>query len=150
MPVRNRRRYTHRGMSTAVTSIILVAAVSMMGAGLVSWSNSSFAIQRLEISNQTVSRINSINERFVIEDVWFKTLQDGTKVADITVRNTGDLAVRISHIYVNNTQVWNTGQTIPIGTSATITIHTSWSSNHAQYIWVKTSRDIGVKQVWKS
>lgn len=120
----------------------------MMGAFLVAWSNSSFAAQQLTIANQTNSKINMINESFVIEDVWFYT--DTFKYANVTIRNTGDLAITVSNIYVNNTQYWNSGQVIPIDGVAEIKVRVTWGSDDLQSVWVKTARGAEVKQVWKS
>jgi hypothetical protein len=150
LPVRNsRRRHSRRGLSNVVTSLILVAAVSIIGASLLSWSSLSFATQQREISNQTTSRINLIKESFIIEDVWFYK-QGQTNYANVTVRNTGSLAITVSDIYVNNTKMWNTGQVIPIGGVAKIKVQTNWGSDDQQSIWVRTSRGSEVKQVWKS
>ena len=152
--MRNRRRHGRRGLSTIVTSLMLVAAVSVMGVGILSWSSISFANQQREISNQTDSRINLIEESFIIEDVWFYTNATGN-YANVTVRNTGDLAVVISYVYLNNTQAWNDGEVILIGDVATIDVPKidlgiAWESDRSQSIWVKTERGADAKQVWKS
>lgn len=141
-------RYSRRGLSTIVTSIMLVAAVSIIGVALFAWSNSSFAMQQLTIANQTNSRINLIKESFVIEDVWF--YDEPPKRANVTIRNTGDLAVTISNIYINNTQVWSGSQVIPIDGVAEIKVTTSWGSDKQQSIWVKSARGSEAKQLWKS
>lgn len=143
-----KKRYSRRGLSTVVTSIIMVAAVGIMGAGLVSWSNSSFAVQQLNVANQAANRIDLIRETFVVEDVWF--YDDDGKKGNITIRNTGELAVTISNIYVNNTQAWSGNQIIGMGDVATITLDVDWDSGNAQSILVKTARGSDVKQVWKS
>lgn len=90
-----------------------------------------------------------IKESFVVEDVWFYT-QSGTDYANVTVRNTGNVAIKISNIYVNNTQVWNAGQLINATKAVTIRTTFNWDPNDLQSLWVKTSRDAQVKQVWKS
>lgn len=146
--MRNRRRHGRRGIGAVIGSLLLVAAVAIMGTFLVSWSSSSFAAQQLSISNQTDSRINLIKESFIIEDVWFYT-QSGS-FANVTIRNTGDLAIKVTHIYINNTQAWNTGEVIPIDGVAEIKVATSWGSGYPQAIWVKTDRGAEVKQTWKS
>ena len=141
--------HSRRGLSTIVTTVMLVAAVGIMGTGLVAWSNSSFSITRQNIANSTDSKINLIRENFVVEDVWFYT-QTGTDYANVTVRNTGDVVIKISNIYVNNTQVWNAGQNINATTSQTIRTTVDWDPDNLQSIWVKTERGAEVKQVWKS
>lgn len=131
---------------------MLVAAVSIVGAALVMWSNTTFAIQQANIANQTNSRINLINESFIIEDAWFYTDPNppNDKYADVTIRNTGDLAIRISNIYVNNSQAWNAGKDILIDEVAKIQVPIDWEVDRPQSIWIKTERGAEAKQVWKS
>ncbi|HLG37632.1 MAG TPA: hypothetical protein VI338_05820 [Nitrososphaera sp.] len=128
--------------------MMLVAAVGIMGAGLVAWSNSSFSITRQNIANNTDSKINMIRENFVVEDVWF--YNDGIDRANVTVRNTGNVMIKISNIYVNNTEVWNAGQNINATKAYTIKTTVDWGSNNLQSVWVKTVRGSEIKQVWKS
>lgn len=143
-----KRRHSRRALSTVVTSMLLVTAVSIMGTGLVAWSNSNLAVQQLNISNQAASRIDLIRESFVIEDVWF--YESGTKKADVTIRNTGDLPVTISKIYLNNSQTWTGDQVITTGNVTIITINASWQPDNAQSIWIVTERGSEAKQTWKS
>jgi hypothetical protein len=134
-------------MSTVVTTLMLVAATGVIGSTLVAWSNSSFSMQYLNISNTTNSRINLVRESFVLEDVWFYS----PNKADVTIRNTGDLAVTVTKVYVNNSQAWSGSQVIPIGTGSRITVNNlSWGAGHLQSILVTTTRGGEVKQVWKS
>lgn len=141
------KTHSRRGLSTIVTSVMLVAAVGIMGSFLVTWSNSSFNAQQVKIANQTDSKINLIRESFVVEDVWFYT--QGVEKMNVTIRNTGDVAIKISHIYINNTQVWNAGQTINATKVAEISFNKDWNVGSPQAIWVKTLRGSEVKQVWK-
>lgn len=127
---------------------MLVAAVGIMGTGLVAWSNSSFSITQRNIANSTDSKINMIRENFVVEDVWF--YNDGIDRANVTIRNTGNAVIKVSNIYVNNTQVWNDGQNINATKAVTIKTTVDWGPNDLQSIWVKTARGAEVKQVWKS
>ena len=142
-------------MSTVVTTLLMVVATGVIGSALAAWSNSSFAMQSLQISNQTASRINLVKENFVLEDVWFYTNPPSTPptnaYANVTIRNTGDLAITVSKIYVNNTQVWSGSQTIAIDSIATIEdVSVSWGSNDVQSVWIHTARGTDVKQTWKS
>jgi hypothetical protein len=132
-----------------VSSLLMIVAAGILGTFLVSWSNSSFTLQKAAIANQTAGRINLINEEFIVEDVWFYT-KLGTNYANVTMRNTGDLAIKVSSIYVNNSKVWSGSQVIPMNTVDKVTIQTNWGSNKQQSIWIQTSRGAEVKQVWKS
>lgn len=120
-----------------------------MGAFLVAWSNSSFAVQRLNVASATAERINLINESFVVEDAWFFQNNTG-KFTNLAVRNTGDNAIKISSIYINNTEVTFADETIRTGEMAVIDFALSWGSDRPQSVWVKTDRGTEVKQVWKS
>lgn len=135
-------------MSIVVTSLLLVAAVGVMGAFLLAWSNSTFGMQQLTIANQTASRINLVKESFVVEDVWF--YDSSGKKADITVRNTADLPITISKVYINNSEAWSGSQVISPDNTAKITVNTQWGSGDAQSIQVQTTRGSQAKQLWKS
>jgi hypothetical protein len=127
---------------------MLVAAVAIMGSFLVTWSNSSFTAQRVAIANQTDTKINLIRESFVIEDVWFYT--QGVQKMNVTLRNTGDVAIKVTHIYINNTQVWTGSQAVNATKVAEISFNKNWNAGSPQSMWVKTLRGSEVKQVWKS
>ncbi len=135
-------------MSVVVTTLLLVAAVGAMGSFLLAWSNSTFASQQFAIANQTASRINLIKESFVVEDVWF--YDSGGKKADITIRDTADLAITISKVYINNTQAWSGNQVISPDSTAKITVDTQWGSGDAQLILVQTARGSQANQLWIS
>lgn len=136
-------------MSTVVTSIMLVSAVSILGSFVLSWTNATFASQRTNVANSANERVNFVRENFVIEDVWF--FQNGTgKYAIVTVRNTGDVAIKLSYVYINGSQAWAAGKTINLGAIGTITVANNWGSGKPQSIWVETSRNTEVKQVWKA
>ena len=144
-----RKRYGRRGLSTIVTSLMLIVAVSMIGVALVSWSNFGFAIKQREIADQTNGRINLVKETFIIEDVWFYS-NGVDSYANVTIRNTGDNGLTISNIYVNTTEVWNEGEDILKDEVAIINFQTDWESGNSQSIWVRTERGSDMKQVWKS
>ncbi|MGI0014565.1 MAG: hypothetical protein ACREBU_14160, partial [Nitrososphaera sp.] len=131
MRLRIPKVHSRRGLSSVVTTVMLVSAVAVMGSFLVAWSNSSFGIAQRDIANSTDSKINQVRENFVVEDVWFYT-QGPTDYANVTIRNTGNVAIRVSHIYVNNTQVWNTGELIETTKAETIQTSFDWEPNSLQ------------------
>jgi hypothetical protein len=128
----------------------MVAAVSVMGAALMQWSSSSFAAQQLEISNQANERINLIKENFVVEDVWFYQNSTGSHFANVTIRNTGELALTVSKIYINSTEAWDEGLVILAGDIDRISIETPWEADRPQSFWIITERGAEIKQTWKS
>jgi len=48
-----------RGIATVVTSAIILSAVSIMGAMMLSWSNTSMAEQRMEIEEVFSTQMNT-------------------------------------------------------------------------------------------
>lgn len=145
---RNGRPQRRRGFSQIITSVMLITAVALMGSFLVSWSTSTFSTQQNNISTEVNSRVNKINESFIIEDVWFYI--DGSKYANVTIRNTGEVTMNVTHIFVNNTQAWTGGQIVKIGGVEEIKVPTNWGAGKPQNIWVHTKLDSDVKQTWKA
>lgn len=141
-------------MSVVVSTLLLVAATGVIGSFLVAWANTSFGIQQINIANQTTTKVNQVKESFVLENVWFNYTTpspccSGPK-AYVTVRNTGDLAITVSKIYVNNTQIWSGSKSILIGQSGTIqTPVFNWGTGKVQSVWVHTLRGSDMKQDWK-
>jgi archaellum component FlaF (FlaF/FlaG flagellin family) len=147
--LRKYRPRGRRGIGTVVTSVMLVSAVSMLGAALVSWSSSSFALHQVGVSEEIDDRVNQLNEGFIVEDVWFFT-NSTSSYATVTVRNTGDVAVTVSNIYVNNTQAWNAGKVIASSEVGTVTFESLWSAGSGQDVWLVTQRGTEAKQLWRS
>ena len=143
------RSKSRRGISTVVTSVMLVSAVSLMGAFMVSWSSSSFTVQKLNIARAVDDRVNQISENYIVEDVWFFS-NSTSSYAKVTVRNTGDVAAKITHVYVNNTLAWSGSKLVMQESTQSITFQSSWGAGKSQGIWVKTERGSELKQVWKS
>ena len=128
----------------------MVAAVSIMGSALMTWSSQSFAAQQREISNQADSRINLIRENLVVEDVWFYT-KNSVNYANVTIRNTGDIALTVSNVYINNTEIPGfVDQIILAHSVGKIKVQTDWEPGKPQSIWIHTARGADVRQVWKS
>ena len=128
---------------------MLVSAVSMMGAFLVSWSSSSFATKRLDISQAIDDRVSQIKEKFVVEDAWFFS-NSTAKYVKVTLRNTGDITIKISGAYLNNTQVWSGSQTLAKGDTYALTFQDNWDTGKSQSLSVKTARSSEVRQMWKA
>lgn len=138
-----------RGVGTVVTSVMLISAVSIMGAFVLSWSSSGYAAQRVAVSETADDRVNQIREDVVLEDVWFFS-NSTSSYAKVTVRNAGDVAIDVSYVYVNNTRVWNDGKTIVAGSTGEMTFESAWSAGSGQDVWITTERGTEVKQLWKS
>jgi hypothetical protein len=60
-----------RGLATIVTTMIILVATVVLGAGVVTWSYSSFKASTSVSTELYSSDINALNEKLVIENVWF-------------------------------------------------------------------------------
>ncbi|QLH04638.1 hypothetical protein C5F49_04425 [Nitrosopumilus oxyclinae] len=89
-----------KALSTVVTSAILMAAVSIMGVMLVTWSNTSLFTQQIEIENSFNEKMNKLNEDIFIENIWFGNSSPET--LNVTLSNVGIIGLNITSIRVSN------------------------------------------------
>jgi hypothetical protein len=95
-----------RGLSTVITTAILLAAVSIMGVTLVAWSNTSLYSQQIEMEDSFNTKMNKINEDVLIENIWFGSdpLTPCTQCfVNVTLNNVGIIGVNITAIKIVNT-----------------------------------------------
>lgn len=91
---------TRRGLSSIITTSILLTATAMMGAGLVNWSNSNIATYQKSVASTSSTDSNQINEDMVIENVWFGT--NPSKFVNITMTNIGSIGLNVTDIKIIN------------------------------------------------
>jgi len=93
-----------RGIAGVVTSGILLAAVSIMGVMLLTWSQTSILQQKQELTDVFDTRMNKINEDMFYENIWFATPAGNmTKNhLNVTVANIGILGLNVTTIQVTN------------------------------------------------
>jgi len=88
------------GIGTVISSVIMVAAVAMLGSVVLIWANSSLNVEKTRIANDYANNTNSLRESFIVEDVWL----DGPPVPEnrvnITIRNIGDIAIKVKQFNV--------------------------------------------------
>lgn len=93
---------SRRGIATVITSAILLTAVSLMGSGVVVWSNSNLSGHEQILQSSYSSNINKINEYLTVENVWFGT--DATKppgqqqFVNITMNNPSTIGLNVTQI----------------------------------------------------
>jgi len=88
-----------RGLSTVVTTAMLLSAVSIMGIYLVGWSNSSLLNEQIRLENSFNDKINKLNEEVFIENVWF---DDSPYIINITLNNVGIIGLNVTEIELVN------------------------------------------------
>jgi len=131
-----------RGLSTVVTTAILLSAVSIMGIYLVGWSNSSLLIQQLNLENSFNDKLNKLNEDIFIENVWFN---DDPYFVNITINNVGVIGLNITQIKLVNSSdttifVITDGGVVPKNTYSFQDTYV-WLKNEIIDIYVTTARD---------
>jgi len=89
-----------RALSAVVTGAILLSAVSVMGIMIVAWANSNLQTHQAELDQMFADNHNKINERILIEHIWFGN--PGTKFFNVTLGNTGTLGLNVTNIKIQN------------------------------------------------
>lgn len=89
---------SRRALSTVVTGVIMISAVVVMGAFVVSWANSSLFARQTEIQSTYSTGINKLNERIVIENVWYSS---SPSTINITLNNVGSVGLNITEVRID-------------------------------------------------
>ncbi len=118
-----------RGLSTVVTTAILLSAVSIMGIYLVGWSNSSLLNDQIRLENSFNDKINKLNEDIFIENVWFN---DDPYTVNVTTNNVGVIGLNITQIKLVN----SSDTTVFAITNGGVTPKKTYSFQDT-YVWVK-------------
>lgn len=151
-----------RGLSNVVTSAILLTSVTVLGSGLVAWSNGNLSAFELSLANTSSAATNKINEALLIENVAFQMKGSlipyipANSIVNVTLTNTGTLSLNVTQIQFNNTIIQtylsSTGQ--PVSTvlparilpqqsltvSTILPSPTTWHSKSSSTITVTTAR----------
>lgn len=105
----NRRFIRRRGIAQVVTSGILLAAVSIMGVMMLTWSQTSLFEQKAELEEVFSTRMNKINEELIFENIWFAEPAGimSENHINVTVANVGILGLNVTSIQITNTTLSN-------------------------------------------
>lgn len=130
-----------RGLSTVVTSAMMLSAVAVLGTALVSLSNSNFKTFEMSFTNSISAYSNQINEDLNIEDVWFGS--NPAKFVNVTMTNVGTVSLNITNIKITDTtgtynHLFNQ-LILPKAQNSTI-ISYNWQSGMPVQIVVTTAR----------
>ena len=132
---------TRRAISSVITSAILLTATTLMGTGMVSWSNTNLSAYTTSLSNTFSNNINSLHENLVIENVWFGN--NPSKFLDVALTNTGSIGLNVTDIKltssVSSLDVPSKIIVFPKHQSVTQILY-DWSSNVPITVTITTSR----------
>ena len=128
--------WDRRGI-TPVLSNVLLMAIAVAGM--------SIAITATYVITNNLRE--TMGERFIIEDVWFKT---GGEIA-MYLRNTGKTAIKVVAVYVNYTAAQlSTSLELDVGSHGWLSVAYGWSSDSVYHIKVTTSRGTQVADYYRS
>ncbi len=136
-----RASQSKRGLSNVVTSAILLSAVAVMGAMVVSWSNSNLSSHQQTLESSFSEHLNRLNEDLIFENIWFGNTPSNN--VNITMNNVGTLGLNITEIKLKNPSTGSTISTFPYS-NAGIVSKGDFSVNET-FAWVTvTSYDVVV------
>src|SRR5689334_22422639 len=105
---------TRRGLSTVVTSAIMLTAVAVLGTAIVSWSNGNLKTFETSLTTLSSTNMNKINELMTIENISYCQLCHGGQLpqipsgqplyqhaVNITLTNSGTVGITVSKITIN-------------------------------------------------
>jgi len=99
-----------RGLATIVTTGILLAATSVLGVSMLTWSQTSLAVHQQEIEDVFNTQMNKINENMLIENIWFAIPAGAmsNNHLNVTLSNIGILGLNVTSIKITNVTNGNT------------------------------------------
>ena len=94
-----------RGLSTVVSTAIILAAVSIMGVMLVGWANTNLSSSQMALSSSFDTQMNKLNEDLLVENIWFGI---SPNIVNVTMNNVGSIGFNVTKIEIkNSTSVLN-------------------------------------------
>ena len=144
---------TRRGLSTVITTAIMLTAVAIMGTAIVAWSNGNLRAFEINLASSSSDKTNKINENLLIENVAFcYTCLSGSKGVNITLTNVGYIGLNVTQIQINGSSFsWKISPPIKISPKVSTLYQKSlptWKSNSLETITVTTARgSVYTKQV---
>ena len=88
-----------RGLTTVVTTAILIAAVSVMGVALVGWSNTNLITKQANLESSFNDKMNKLNEDLLVENIWFGT---SPSIVNMTFNNVGSIGFNVTNVEITN------------------------------------------------
>ena len=133
---------TRRGLSTIVTSAIMLTAVAILGSTMVSWSNGNLRAFETSLSNTYSTNMNKLNEFVTIENIAFCKNCYGISQHDVnlTLTNTGTVSLNVTSIKINNSVFAITSGRLLPGKSNLWELNYTWQSQIPLTISISTSR----------
>jgi len=136
---------SRRGITTVITSAIMMSAVAILGSSGVVWSQTSLNSQQVEMANSVDDYINKLNESMVYEYVYCSDDPCGTIIVVLT--NVGDIGLDVTKISIsdkisgfNKIHPVSSGTIMPNNSIAVSINDPTFSSYSVLDVMVETSR----------
>ncbi|MDE1861565.1 MAG: hypothetical protein KGI33_01505 [Thaumarchaeota archaeon] len=143
-----------RGLTTVVTTALMLSTVAVLGSSLVAWSNGNLKVFEIALSTTASNDTNKITESLNIENVIFChscNTTNGDNVINVTMTNTGTVGITVENVIVNGTAIQNYAMntTLPVNllpsqsytVAAQLPTGTTWQSDSPDTITVTTARN---------
>jgi E3 ubiquitin-protein ligase DOA10 len=121
-----KRMFRDKRGITPVLSNVLLMVIAVAGM--------SIAMTATYVITNNLHEI--MGERFIVEDVWFKT---GNTIA-VYLRNVGKMAIEISAVYVNYISRSFSSLKLEVNKHSWLNITYTWSADSVYYINIVTRR----------
>jgi hypothetical protein len=89
----------------------------------------------------------NMSERLIVEDVWFN---NATRSVNVTVFNVGEVALKISTVYINGTQHYFAPLSLEKGEQGWLAVSLDWTSDSVYYVKLVTTRGTTVGDYYVS
>ena len=94
--MRRHDKNSRSGLTSIVTSVIMLTAVTIMGTGVVAWGHSNIFHNEETLATSYSNNVNKIGENLIIEKIWFGTTPQ--KFVNITLNNQGNAGLNVTQI----------------------------------------------------
>jgi len=120
---------------TPVLSSLLLIVIAVAGMSIVMTATYVITSNLREI----------MGERFIVEDVWFRTGE-----MNIYLRNVGKVLIKVGAVYINSTTESFGSLELDVGEHNWLNITYSWDSNSIYHINIVTERGTHVADYYES
>lgn len=121
-----------RGLSSVVTSAILLSSVAVIGGSIVAWSNANLSAYETSLTNTAATDTNQLNENLNIENIVFCTncgTASSKNVINVTLTNTGTIPLNVTQMKVNSTAISSFYYSTSSPYSSSLCLHVSGISH---------------------
>ena len=130
-----------RAIATVVSTVIILAAVSIMGVVLVGWANTNLYTKQIELESSFNDKMNKLNEDLLVENIWFGT---NPSFVNITMTNVGSIGFNVTKIQIQNSTdtlfFYYSNGGVPAGEDYSIQENYYWNAGETVDFIVTTNR----------